>query len=101
MELLNRPSQVWCLDFHTVLKFLNYAWLESPWLNDYVIFNHECQMVGSVGLEVLIQEHFVSYLTHICLVVPSILINWMCPFPISGVSDVLFHFYSILNKYSC
>ena len=31
-------------------------------------------------------------LTHICLVDPSILINWTSPFPILGVSGVLFHF---------
>ena len=35
-------------------------------------------------------------LTHICLVDPSILINWTSPFPILGVSGVLFHFYSTL-----
>ena len=40
-------------------------------------------------------------LTHICLVDPSILINWTSPFPNLGVSDVLFHLYSILNRYSC
>ena len=33
-------------------------------------------------------------LTHICLVDPSILINWTSPFPMLGVSHVLFHFYS-------
>ena len=34
-------------------------------------------------------------LTHICPVVSSILINWMSPFPILGVSGVLFHFFFI------
>ena len=32
---------------------------------------------------------------------PSILINWTSPFPILGVPGVLFHFYSISNRYSC
>ena len=35
------------------------------------------------------------------LVDPSILINWTSPFPILGVSDALFHFYSISNRDSC
>ena len=43
----------------------------------------------------------VCALAHICLVDPSILTNWMSPFPIIGVSVVLFHFYSISNIYSC
>ena len=42
-----------------------------------------------------------SHLTHICLVDPSFLINWTSPFPILGVPGVLFHFYSIWNRYSC
>ena len=42
-----------------------------------------------------------SNLTHIRLEDPSILINWTSPFPILGVSGVLFHFYSILNRYFC
>ena len=41
---------------------------------------------------------FSTELTHICLVDPSILISWTSPFPILGVSDVLFHFYSITKK---
>ena len=32
---------------------------------------------------------------------PSILINWTSPFPILGVSGVLFHFYSVSNRCSC
>ena len=42
-----------------------------------------------------------------CLVNPHlpngfpILINWTSPFPILGVSGVLFHFYSISNRNSC
>ena len=32
-------------------------------------------------------------LTHICLVDYAILINWTSPFPILGVSGVLFHFF--------
>ena len=40
-------------------------------------------------------------LTHICLVDPPILIKWASPFPILGVSDVHFHFHSILNRDSC
>ena len=40
-------------------------------------------------------------LTYICLVDWSILINWTNPFPVLGVSDVRFHFYSISNRYSC
>ena len=40
-------------------------------------------------------------LTYICLVDPSTLISWMSPFPILGVSGVLFHFYSISTSYSC
>ena len=31
----------------------------------------------------------------------SILINWTSPFLVLGVSGVLFHFYSILNRNSC
>ena len=42
----------------------------------------------------------ITVLTHICLVDPSILINWTSPFSILGVSDVLFHFHSISNRYS-
>ena len=37
-------------------------------------------------------------LTHICQVDPSILINWMSPFPIIGVAGEHFHFYSISNR---
>ena len=40
-------------------------------------------------------------LTHICPVDPLILINWTSPFPILGVSGVLFHFYSISNRNTC
>ena len=41
-------------------------------------------------------------LTHICLVDYTILINWTSQFTILGVSGVvLFHFYSISNRYSC
>ena len=40
-------------------------------------------------------------LTHICRVDPSVLINWTSPFPIFVESGVLFHFYSISNRYSC
>ena len=40
-------------------------------------------------------------ITHICLMDFSILINWTSPFWIIGVSDVLFHFYSISNRNSC
>ena len=32
---------------------------------------------------------------------PSILINWMSPFPILGVSGVRVHFYSSSNRNSC
>ena len=39
-----------------------------------------------------------SGLTHICLMDQSILINWTSPFPILGVSGVLFNFYSISNR---
>ena len=35
---------------------------------------------------------YIIVLTHICLVDPSILINWMSPFPILGVSGVLVSF---------
>ena len=44
--------------------------------------------------------HAFSILTHICLVDPSIFINWTSPFPILGVSGVLFHFYSVSTRYS-
>ena len=44
---------------------------------------------------------FVEVLTHVCLVDQSILINRTSPFPILGVSGVLFHFYSVSNRYSC
>ena len=44
---------------------------------------------------------FKSTFTHICLVDRSILINWTNPFPILGVSGVLFHVYSISKRYSC
>ena len=37
-------------------------------------------------------------LTDICLMDPS---NWTSPFPILGMSGVLFHFYSISNRNSC
>ena len=39
-------------------------------------------------------------LTHLCLMDLSILINWTSPFSILGVSDVLYHFYSISSRYS-
>ena len=44
-----------------------------------------------------------TMLTHICQVDFSILINWTSPFPVLGVSGVLFHFYCtcISNRYSC
>ena len=71
-----------------------------------------CGVAGSslAGVEIFITEillkqmwnpqiiNLVSlFLTHICLVDPSILINWKSPFPILGVSGVLFYFYSISN----
>ena len=34
----------------------------------------------------------VSSLTHICMVVSSILINWKCPLPVLGVSGVFVSF---------
>ena len=37
----------------------------------------------------------------ICQADLSILINWTSPFPNLGVSGVLFHFHSILNRNSC
>ena len=37
-----------------------------------------------------------NYLTHICLVDSSILINWTSPFPILGVSGILLNFHFIL-----
>ena len=40
-------------------------------------------------------------LIHVCQVYFSILINWTSPFPVLGVSGVLFHFYSISNRYFC
>ena len=39
-----------------------------------------------------IQKTLFSLLTHICLVDPSIFINWTSLFPILGVSGILFHF---------
>ena len=54
--------------------------------------------IGENGL-VEIRQDFC--LTHVYLVDPPILINWTSPFPILGVSGVLFHFYSISNRYSC
>ena len=42
----------------------------------------------------------IRYLTHLCLANFPILINWMSPFPILGLSGVLFHFYSISNRNS-
>ena len=36
-------------------------------------------------------------LTHICLVDPSILINWMSPFLILGESGVLFFFFILFR----
>ena len=50
---------------------------------------------GSTLLSINFQ-HF----THICPMDFSILINWMSPFPILGVSDVLFRFYFISNRNS-
>ena len=54
------------------------------------------------GVELLLQETdaMKKNLTHIFSVDFSILINWTSPFPILGVSDVLFHFYSISNRNS-
>ena len=39
--------------------------------------------------------HASEILTQICVLDFSILINWMNPFPIVGVSGVLSHFYFI------
>ena len=41
------------------------------------------------------------YLNLICLVDFSNLINWTSPFPILGVSGVIFHFYFIFDRNSC
>ena len=41
------------------------------------------------------------FLTHICPVNSSILINWTRPSPILGASGILFHFYSISNRNYC
>ena len=49
---------------------------------------------GSYGAT---DAHFNPHL----LVDLSILTNWTSPFPILGVSGVLFHFYSFSNRYSC
>ena len=43
----------------------------------------------------------INKITHICLVDPSILISWTSPYPILGVSGVLFHCYFISNRYFC
>ena len=44
----------------------------------------------------LLEVSLTNNLTHICLVDPSVLINWTSPFSILGVSSILFHFYSFL-----
>ena len=53
-----------------------------------------CNVVAHIEIKIILLS-----LTHICLVDPSILINWTSQFPILGVSGVLF--YSISNRYSC
>ena len=47
------------------------------------------------------RKNAVFILTHICLSDLSVLIDWMSPFPILGVSGVLFRFYFIFNRNSC
>ena len=54
-----------------------------------------CPDLSDKALRIIIGDHFK---THICLVDPSILINWPSQFPVLGVSSVLFHFYSISNN---
>ena len=68
---------VWCLEQDVEFDFIGFSRLPS-------------QLPNSI---------MVKRLTHICLVNPSILINWTIPCPILGVSGVLFHFYSISNRY--
>ena len=65
----------------------------SVWLNN---LNNYCrQMKGKT------HKKTGNGLTNICLVDPSIHINWTITLPILGVFGVLFHFYSISNRYSC
>ena len=49
----------------------------------------------------LTNEKALQCLTHICPVDYSILINWTSPFPVLGVSGVLFHLYLIFDRNSC
>ena len=52
-------------------------------------FSHQAEIESNDLTEVV---DIVYIFTHICLVDPSILINWTSPFPILGVAGVLFHF---------
>ena len=88
VELMLRPKSD---TLHALLTEDKYKWLWNivnfvPFLRDYVM------------KQVYISKfRFSSILTHIYPVNPSIRINWMSPFPIIGVSDVLFHFYYAPN----
>ena len=52
-------------------------------------------------INIFIAVCFESLLTHICPVEFSIVIKWTSPFPVLGMSGVLFHFYSIFDRNSC
>ena len=54
-----------------------------------------------IAYTIISENTYSIILTHICRVDPSILINWKSLFPILGASGVLFHFYSISNRYFC
>ena len=87
------PRPLWMAG-HVQLKFVMTECSKTNLLDAPLILErffrkcHNQKITASLGSS----ERERRRLTHICLVDPSILINWMSPFPILGVSGVLFHF---------
>ena len=90
------PMWIWMITNCTSPgKHKIWQWLSNSSRHVRTLSNSTMQRLLNLAI-----SHF-ECLTHICLVDRSILINWMSPFPILGVSGVLFHFYSLSNRFSC
>ena len=82
---------------------LSLTWSETPktgFLVAWLICN--CPWTDSVKTKTIaFRGSPFQNLTHICLMDPSILINWTSPFPILGVSGVFFIFILFRIEYFC
>ena len=78
-------SNVICSSHIKLVKGVHDECINSPWIYPCLYMSERLTLI---------------FLTHICPVDYSILINWSSPFPILGVAGVIFHFYLIFDRNS-